>query len=349
MVKKSRSTANWTAISQGFGLASSVNSANGETTSTIVEEPAVTNTTPILLSSFLNYGQLSVVANANEGELFTNPTDFKVKVTFVPDVKGTWSVEVPDELLPGELENPLSLTSLGQTVDPAESILVPSHVLKPTFPVGALLIKQAEHYEEVGEQTTISLDPKESVSLLCNYYSQSSDLYDLSATDSITVWWFLEVNRETPTNGRFKVEAASGYLFKNNFEHTLTFYFSAEGTWKIFAEGKSIDYVGYTSVYTEAFDSYLLPGSPAGCLLVGRGETIKIGDEDSGLGADELVPLKDQNAWSLEPGETILFVSNGNIEENFTKSDNGQNGGIDWIFNNHSDEITVKWAVVGAS
>ncbi|MFG6094742.1 hypothetical protein SPB21_05805 [Leptothoe sp. ISB3NOV94-8A] len=345
MVETSLSVENWVAVSQMFGLTDLVDEVNGSTTST---------STPVLLSSFLHHGQLTVVASDNQGTLFTNPTDLSARITFIPDVNGRWFIERPRPIDQAESEI-LELDSQGSE-EWANVATVDSY-----RPLGAILFRRESWddntYKKVGTQITKGLDPGENIYLVCNFYREgyevpgnvnlATNLYS-SNSDSITVWWFLEVDQEEPTRGEFTVKATSRRLFTNNFDRTLTFYFVAEGTWQIFPTGQLIEYIGYTAMYTEAAATYLLPGAPAGCVLVGRGETIKVETGDSGLDGDDLVPLNDQRSWSLDPGETILFVANGDLSH-ATKHEDGQDGDIDWTFEKHSGEIAVKWTVVEVS
>ena len=350
----SLSVANWVSISQLFGLEVSVDDT-GETTSnsTDIEEDADIDEAKasIALSTFLHYGQLKVVVSNNDGTPFTNPTDLEAQVTFIPDVNGKWSIRLPHPDMSEEVLIPT-------TGDPEWATIV---TIAPNLPLGALLFKRedSDKYKQVGTQITKTLDPEETVYLFCNFYREGyevpsnyyipTDLYSLNE-NSVTVWWFLEVNREMPTRGEFIVKAESGYFFTNSFEQTLTFYFLPEGTWEVSSSGESIEYVGYTSGNNvTADDTYLLPEAPVGCLLVGRKGTLVADQGYEGLveGA-VLAALKDQRSLSLEPNETIRFVCNGS-KSNITKNSVEQDDDIDWTFENHSGAITVKWAVMEVS
>ncbi|MEM9904350.1 MAG: hypothetical protein AAF921_04920 [Cyanobacteria bacterium P01_D01_bin.44] len=359
-VETSLSVENWSFISQLFGFeapvdgADEVDGANEIEVETETAVSATTGTTPVSLSSFLHYGQLTVVASDNEGVLFTNPTDLEVQVTFIPDINGIWPIERPRLAQPPKEPEIVWLDSRGDNEDGSNDAFI-----APSRPLGAILFRReswSDQYEEVGTQLTKRLDPEENVYLVCNFYREgysvpenlAADLYS-SNDNSITVWWFLEAAQEEPTRGEFTVEAASGFLFRNDFDRALTFYFIPEGTWQVFGEdGKELEYIGYTTTMLDAGYSYLLPHSPVGCLLVGRGETIKVDEGDLGLDAEGLVPLKDQRSWSLEPGETILFVCNGNLS-NITKSQDVPDGDFNWTFGDHFGEITIKWTVMEVS
>ena len=172
---------NWETISQVFGLDSTTETGDGTTSSTEVATVVI------------DYGQLTVVVDNNDGTSFTNPTDLEVEVTFVPDANGKWPIQLPHPDMTEEVLLPT-------TGDPEMANIA---TLAPSLPLAALIFQRegSEKYKEVGTQLTKTLEPEEKVYLFCNFYREgyevpdnyniATDLYS-SNENSVTVWWFLK-------------------------------------------------------------------------------------------------------------------------------------------------------------